>query len=237
MNGGSRNIVFLVGCAAIALMATNPALAQAAVESLEVSHESSGKIIVPAQRRAESARDVSMSLTVASAVVLERTGIMTVRDLGIITPGLKVDRHGTYTQPSIRGIRAQDGSAGNDANVALYVDGVYQPIQAANAFEFPDVTRIEAAKGPQGTLFGHNAADGAIQIFIRAPEYDFGRKLTASYGSFDERALKGYANIPLIDGVVAMIITGLYQASNGYYKDLLISRNYSKIKLSLVGTC
>src|SRR3546814_4859357 len=47
--------------------------------------------------------------------------------------------------------------------VGVYLDGIYQPFQAGNAFELADISRIEVAKGPQGTLFGRNATGGAIQ--------------------------------------------------------------------------
>src|SRR3546814_6643162 len=32
---------------------------------------------------------------------------------------------------------------GNDANVGVYLDGIYQPFQAGNALELADISRIE----------------------------------------------------------------------------------------------
>ena len=44
------------------------------------------------------------------------------------------------------GVSASVIGASTDAPVAIYVDGVYQPDQLANHFEFADLSRIEVLK-------------------------------------------------------------------------------------------
>jgi iron complex outermembrane receptor protein len=72
---------------------------------------------------------------------------------------------GANIQPVIRGVQSQQTDPGNDPNVSVYLDGVYQANQISNNFELADVRQIEVLKGPQGTLFGRNATGGAIRVF------------------------------------------------------------------------
>ena len=55
-------------------------------------------------------------------------------------------------------------------------------------------------KGPQGSLYGRNAVAGAINLISAKPNPDeyFG-KIEAGFGSFGQRELQGYVNIPLDD--------------------------------------
>jgi hypothetical protein len=46
--------------------------------------------------------------------------------------------------------------AGSDPSSAAYIDGVYIARPAAVLTEFLDLDRVEALRGPQGTLYGHN---------------------------------------------------------------------------------
>lgn len=224
-------------CFGVGLLACSPVGAQTSPSDTSAdtaSTEAGGEIIVTAQRRAENARDVPVSLTVADGPQLERAGVRNILDLPLITPGLKIDRFGVSTQPTIRGITTRENSPGNDANVAIYVDGVYQASQAANGFDLPDIVRVEVSKGPQGTLFGRNAAGGAIQIFTAQPTYEFGGNASASYGRFEDISLKGRVNIPLVDGLAALSVFGFHQQTDGYYRDVLNGGSFGKIDSSLV---
>src|SRR3546814_10222558 len=80
-----------------------------------------------------------------------------------------MDRVGGFSTPAIRGVSTQLTQAGNEANVAIYLDGVYQPAQVTGTFDLPDVERVEILKGPQGTLFGRNATGGAIRCSPSIP--------------------------------------------------------------------
>src|SRR3546814_12531078 len=77
------------------------------------------------------------------------------------------------------------------ANVGVYLDGIYQPFQAGNAFELADISRIEVAKGPQGTLFGRNATGGAIQVFTLNPSFTPTGSITVSAGRSSEERRVG----------------------------------------------
>ena len=153
-------------------------------QSAAVPDAGTGDIVVTAQRRSEKQSQVPISLTAFTADSLARTGVNDARTLTQVTPGLNFQSVGSSAQPSIRGIGSTGSSVGDSSNVSMYIDGVYQPFQAANFVRFVDIERIEVLKGPQGTLFGRNAAGGAISITTLSPKLDettgkFGHQLFA----------------------------------------------------------
>ena len=186
----------------------------------DVQASAEGDIIVTAQRRSESTTRVPISMTVRDPEQLAQLGISSIRDLHVGTPGLRIDRNGISVQPSIRGITALDGNPGNDANVAIYVDGVYRPNPAANNLDFPDVSQLEVLKGPQGTLFGRNATGGAIRITTMQPSFETKGQFTLGYGSFNDVVAKGYVTGPIAGDTVAAGIAGYYERNDGYLNDL-----------------
>ena len=179
-----------------------------------------GEIIVTAQRREQKLSDVPISITALTGDQLAATGVVSSTDLATVTPGLQFPVAGAFAQPTIRGIGTTVTSAGSDANVAIYIDGVYQPSQAGNIFNFNNIERIEVLKGPQGTLYGRNATGGALNITTSTPSLTDARaKLSASYGSFSEVRLNGYVSVPVSD-TLAVSVAGLYTDDDGYTRDV-----------------
>ena len=193
---------------------------QSPTQDTDAQTPGSTDIIVTAQRRAESTTRVPISLTVRDSEQLAQLGVETIRDLHVGTPGLRIDRNGISLQPSIRGVTALDGNVGNDANVSLYVDGVYRPNPAANNIDLPDVQQVEVLKGPQGTLFGRNATGGAIRITTLRPSFETQGSATLGYGSFNDVTAKGFLTGPVIGDTVAAGVSGYYQRNDGYLDDL-----------------
>lgn len=179
-----------------------------------------GEIVVTAQRREQRLSEVPMSVSAFTAETLQSSGVVNSLDLQAVTPGLQFPVNGAFAQPTIRGIGTTVTSAGSDANVAIYIDGVYMPNQSANIFELNDVQRIEVLKGPQGTLYGRNATGGAINITTLTPSFDPVARARLSYGSFDEVRANVYVSAPIGDRV-AFGVSGLYTDDNGYSRDVV----------------
>src|SRR3546814_10224157 len=108
-----------------------------------------------------------------------------------------VSKVGASTVPAIRGISTEVASSGADANVAIYIDGLYQPLANANDFRFPDLERVEVLKGPQGSLYGRNATGGAVLFITRDPTKEFKGFVRASYASFNDIRGTAYISGPL----------------------------------------
>jgi len=210
-------VALLLGVAS----ASFPALAKAdQVAAAEHQAAMVGEVIVTAQRRAQSLLEVPAAISAVSAQALENQGIRSVLDIGQSVPGLVVDRNGGGTQAAIRGVTTQVTGAGSDANVAIYVDGVYQALTQANNFRFPDLERVEVLKGPQGSLYGRNATGGAILFVTLGPQFTAQGKATAEYSSFNSVLLNGFVTGPISDSVAASL-SASYTDSDGYVDDLV----------------
>ena len=198
------------------LFAAQTAYAQDSADA----NASSGDIIVTAQRREERLRDVPISITALNADMLSKAGVSNLQDLERVTPGLALPLYGGFLRPSIRGISSGVTSVGDSSNVAIYVDGVYQPTQTAAIVDLPDTQSVQVLKGPQGTLYGQNAAGGAMIIDTIKPSFNLKGELVASYGTYKDIATHGYITGPLSDKV-AVILSGSFEDHDGYNRDLL----------------
>jgi iron complex outermembrane receptor protein len=218
--------VALAVAAAIGLLRTGNVQADAPVSggsqaSVAASPESSdlAEIVVSARRRVERVEDVPASVVSFSFAKLEEANINDSKGLQDVVPGLTINHTGFGFQPNIRGVGSTNGLPGDEANVATYVDGVYMSQQFANFLDFPDVDRVEVLKGPQGTLFGRNAAGGAISITTLQPSDTFEGKTSLEYGSFNTVTATAFITGPLaqnIDGSITAYLT----RDDGYVKNI-----------------
>ena len=124
--------------------------------------DNSFEIVVTAQKRAQNLTDVPISVTAVQGGALANNGVKSVMALGQVVPGLRVDQNGAYSAPTIRGVGSSIAGTGFSNNVAVYVDGFYNPSQSTTDSMFVNLESVEVLKGPQGTLFGRNATGGAI---------------------------------------------------------------------------
>ena len=219
--GGHGRLVLSVAIsAAIALAA--PAQAQQTEPVRDDSQEvlELDAIVVTVQRRVDRLIDVPIAISSMSADQLSEAGVIGLFDLKTVMPGVRVDQYGAYTQPTIRGIGTQDiQGPGANANVAIYIDGFYQPSQAGNIFEFANIERVDVLKGPQGTLFGQNATGGALVITTADPDFVRSGKVSLGVGSFDELRGNLYATGGLTD-TLAADISLYYRESDGYFDNI-----------------
>jgi iron complex outermembrane receptor protein len=87
-------------------------------------------------------------------------------------------------------------------NVGTYVDGVWQI--STNGFlteEFVDLDRIEVLRGPQGTLFGRDSVGGAVRVFTKLPDDEFGATFKGTIGTLNRHDATISANLPLSDNL------------------------------------
>jgi outer membrane receptor protein involved in Fe transport len=71
--------------------------------------------------------------------------------------------------------------------------------RAAQNVIFSDMARIEVLKGPQGTLFGRNAAMGVVSMVPNSPHADFEGFIKGTSGSDSLQRYEGMINVPLTD--------------------------------------
>lgn len=220
----------LLLAAGVSLFSITTAMAQEAAPSPAASTDVEIEAVtVTAQRRSERLIDVPVSVSVATGAQLAAAGITNSTDIKLVTPGLNLTQQGSFVQPTIRGVGTSVVGPGADGNVALYIDGVYQAVQAAAMFELNDIAAIEVLKGPQGTLFGRNATGGAMVVTTLAPSFTTQGKFSASYARFNDVKLTGYLTGPLSETVAASLSVVSHR-NDGYTKNVFTQARLSKLE-------
>jgi outer membrane receptor protein involved in Fe transport len=130
------------------------------------------EVVVTAQKRAQSAQDVPLSLSVLSGRSLADAGIRDINDAAREVPALEVQTSNGSGTVAYRVRRV--GNLGNipafEPAVGLFVDGAFRSRSFFGSGELLDLDRMEVLNGPQSTLYGKNTTAGVISMFSRAPE-------------------------------------------------------------------
>ena len=137
-----------------------------------------GEIIVTAQKRAESVRDVPSAVSVVSRAQLENFHVTQLSDIAGYVPGLRSLRMARPGNSPFRCAASPRSRRG--ADVATYVDetplGSQWHFQRETQFQLDllpyDVEQIEVLRGPQGTLYGAGAMGGLLKYVTRSPRPD-----------------------------------------------------------------
>ena len=225
--------LLLAGIALPGCMTSIPALAQDAA----ADEADSGEIIVTARRREESLIDVPISVSAISGDTLATQGAVDITALQDKTPNLtlQIARGSNSTLIGfIRGVGQQDPLWGFEPGVGLYVDDVYIARPQGAVLDIFDVSRVEVLRGPQGTLYGRNTVGGAIKYVTNKLGSDFGGKVRASYGAFNQIDLIGQVTVPIGDSLSVGGAVAWYQrdgfgqnlttGAEHYNKDVLAGR-------------
>lgn len=177
---------------------TAPAMSDASTTTVPTS--GIDDIIVTAQRRSENVQKSSLSIQVLSADAIQRAGATQAGDLITLVPGIQIAAIGSVVQVAIRGVGDTSTNALSTPAVAFNVDGVYVSRSTAIGNNFYDIARIEALKGPQGTLYGRNASGGAINLITNAPKLGVSDGyLELEGGNYAMKRAAGAFNLPVGD--------------------------------------
>ncbi len=212
---------------ATALLGSVQAFSQAAVaedagdsRSAAATNSDLEEIVVTAQKRSERVQDVPISVSAFTPAQLEARGVTDSNQLTQVTPGLTMSANLAYTQPVIRGIGSTAIILGETGDVAIYVDGLYQPDNTGEIFNLANIESVEVLKGPQGTLFGRNTAGGAISINTAAPGDTASGSAELRYGNFNTVNFSSFISGPISSTVGGSLSVNLGR-HDSYYNDLL----------------
>jgi outer membrane receptor protein involved in Fe transport len=197
---GKSKLLLLSGAAWI--LCPTVAWGQAAADtppSASTQPDTSGDIIVTANKREQSIGSVGMSITALTSDQLKESGVRDVLDLVKVEPSFAVGVN-ALGEPfyQIRGIGFNTDSVGAPPAVSAYVDEVPYPFAIMTKGAALDLERVEVLKGPQGTLFGQNATGGAVNYIAAKPTSAFKAGLDVDYGRFGAAKLDGFVSGPLI---------------------------------------
>ena len=205
-----RSAALMIAAAGISL----PALAQQETLIEE--------IIVTATKIERSMQDIPVAVTAITGDNIQDAGIKDMFDLQTNAPGLIMGQSQTTTTSnfSIRGIGTSSNNFGLESSVGLYVDGVYRSRQNSMINELVDIEAVEILRGPQGTLFGKNTPQGAVNMRTVAPSTEEAHAFVElSAGDLGLMRLAAASNFSLSDNT-AMRATVFSSQRDGYVSDL-----------------
>jgi iron complex outermembrane receptor protein len=170
----------------------NPTMAQptAAQDKLKgLSLEELGRVeVVTFSKEPTELQNIPSALYVISGDDILRSGVTNIADALRLAPGVEVGRLSSTTWAvGIRGLQNNFSKS-----VLVLIDGrnVYTPLFAGVYWDvqdmpLEDIDRIEVIRGPGGTIWGPNAANGVINIITKQAGETQGIAATALAGTQD----------------------------------------------------
>ena len=180
------------------------------------------EIIVTATKRAQSLQEVPIAISVVDAAVIEQSQITDLIDLQTVVPSLRVTQLQLSSQTNflIRGFGNGANNAGIEAEVGVFIDGVYQSRAASSILDLPELERIEVLRGPQSSLYGKNVSVGAVSITTKEPDFEWGGMGEVTYGNYEQMIGKASITGPISDKA-AFRLSGAINKRDGYYTNTL----------------
>ena len=223
MNRPCRGTVRALALSTLAGMTVTPVLAAetAADSGLQ-------EVIVSATKRNENVRDVAVPMSALTGVDLAESNANSLSDYITRVPGVVFnDYQPGVSEIVIRGIAATTYHEQGQTTVGYYLNDVALvepgfPIGIPDIDTF-DLDRVEVLRGPQGTLFGSSTLGGLINYVAKTADVTkFDSAAEGLLGSGRNQdgqlnyAIKGMANVPLIEDELALRVTALTRFDAGY---------------------
>lgn len=180
------------------------------------------EIVVTARRRAENIQDAPVAISAYSARMIEEAGINRMEDFIQLTPNVSLaTSQGIGT--SFLTIRGLTQVRNGESPAATIIDGVLQFNSRQFRQELFDVESIQVAKGPQGAIYGRNAAGGAVIITTKTPSNEKDGYIRGGFGEGDEYSVEASLSGPIMEDQLYGRISAKYIDRDGYLDN--ISRN------------
>ena len=187
------------------------------------------EISVDVGRRGGTRQHVPVAVDVLSLEQIERLSINDIRDIVNLSPSMQFDEGASQTDLRIviRGLSPTQGGP----NVATIVDGIDI---SSEAIGFPgssllisprliDIQRVEIIKGPQGTIYGPNAFNGAIQYITKDPTEDFNWRIAGDAGIYGRYEGALSASGAVVEDLLALRIEAAYWHEQGFTENTATS--------------
>lgn len=216
----SSRVQALAGVSAFAVLTALPTVPGASAQDNDRFEFE--EIVVTARRRSESLKDVPGTVSVVSERTLRDAGVERAEDFIALTPGVSIvdAAEAGDTQVNIRGI---NGARDAENSFAFIIDGVLYTNPAAFNREFTNLRQIEIFKGPQGAIYGRNAAAGAIIATTTKPGNEFAGTFEGSYGNNESIDFRGAVEGALVEDKLAFRIGGDYRSTDGFFRNSFLN--------------
>lgn len=168
------------------------------------------EVIVTAQKRSQTLRDVAMTVNVVSAREFDDSMSFDFADISRLVAGLDVRGDSFDTDIVLRGV-GTDLSAPVSPRVTAYLDGAYINATSGIYVAQYDLAQFEVLRGSQGTLYGKASPAGAITIRTAGPSLEsMEGYVRQSFFSRDGSNSQFALSAPLLDDVLGVRVAGVY---------------------------
>ena len=196
-----------------------PAFAQTTDDAAGVE-----KITITARRQVERLVDVPASVTVISRQQLERTGVERVAGVVQYTPGVSIVTGSAEAGDSQVNIRGINGARDAESSVAVVIDGILKTNTAQLNQNQGVLRQVEVLKGPQGAIYGRNAAAGAIVMTTILPGDTLRGGVTASVANHRTFQQTAYVSTPIGENA-GLVLSGNNSTTDGFYRNVFLNDN------------
>lgn len=200
-------------------------------------------IIVTAKEPAVDPIAYPGGVTAIGAAELEARQLQDISTLSYAAPNVSLDAIGTFkgvANFSIRGLGINSSIPSIDPAVGLFVDGVYQGINAGTVFDMLDIEQVDVLRGPQGVAFGRNTTGGAVLVRTADPSFEWEGHARIGYEApVDEGrgtgmlTASGVVSGPLSD-IVAVRLGALHSDDGGYFTNLYDGKDFGAAKTTIL---
>lgn len=199
------------------MLTTQAAVAQDNKTTLE-------EIVVTAQHREQSLKDVPISVAVIDGDYMEDQGIQRMADLQFSVPNFTMAESGIGTNVFIRGI-GSGNNQGFEQSVGIYVDGIHHGRAQQSRAPFLDLARIEVLRGPQSILFGKNSVAGALNITTAKPTEEFEGTASVAWEPTDNEKEATLVLSGPVSDKMRVRVAARYHEMDGYIENLTLGQN------------
>lgn len=198
--------------------------AQAASAPAAAAPDTSGQVIVTAQRRNQAIEHVPVAVSAFTAKQRQVLGIQTTQQLSDFTPGLSY--FASNDRAYIRGIGRNTVNLATESGVATYYNGIYYGANASIAEQHSTlfVDQIEVDRGPQNTLHGSNADGGTINYISAKPTRSLYAEARIGGQSYGEYYGEAVVSGPITDWLRFRVGGNYSKQSGGFFNNLIGSR-------------
>jgi len=172
------------------------------------------EVVVTATKRVSKIQDISGTVNVLTGASIDRLKAFEFKDLELQTAGLTLSvPNARNASISLRGI-STDPESGASSVVSVFWND--QVVRSDIAFgRLYDMDRVEILRGPQGTLQGRTSPGGSINLVTReASLTESSGSIQASVADNDGINAQFAYGAPLVDGVFAARVAGVYDTNN-----------------------
>ena len=181
------------------------------------------EIIVTAQKREQTLKDVPISITAIDGATIENRSIDDLSSLSGSMPNVFISENQIDSNISIRGVTTGNNK-GFEQSVGMYFDGISYGRSQLIRTPLVDLERVEVLRGPQPTLFGKNAIAGAVSVVSAKPTDTFEGKASVSYEiEHKEIQALGVVSGPITDGLNGRL-TASYRDMDGWIENTRLQR-------------